>query len=425
MSKRKATTTTDAFEEQAATPSYGTKEYWDSRYANHTNEEKITQQKDCDTKNTIEDEPEAHHAWYFTYEELSPLILPLIEHCNDYDKKNQGNNSTDDENAGGGVTVLEIGCGDVPMGPDLLAEAGAKLRQIICCDYSSVCIDALLHHHALDNKNPNDDKLQYTTADARKMPQYADRSMDVILDKGTLDAMLSDEKDGKRNSIAIVQECARVLRIGSGGMLIVSHLNANNIKGMDWLQSVVFEGLGNCMKMDGIVRGLLDDEPDKNDVHDLLLVAKGNDGLQEGKVKVKVDEHEDHHHEGQSNRLLLYRWDVECHGGSSSSSDDCEEVIIEIDDAEYAAVELEMQSNGINCEEDKEEEGEVEDNGHNNDETDSEVDNSGPAVYIIRKLAVREDGDNEDHGGNSTDDDDDEANEDGHKAAISLNFFTY
>lgn len=313
------------------------------------------------------------------------------------------------------------------MGPDLLAEAGAKLRQIICCDYSSVCIDALLHHHALDNKNPNDDKLQYTTADARKMPQYADRSMDVILDKGTLDAMLSDEKDGKRNSIAIVQECARVLRIGSGGMLIVSHLNANNIKGMDWLQSVVFEGLGNCMKMDGIVRGLLDDEPDKNDVHDLLLVAKGNDGLQEGKVKVKVkvDEHEDHHHEGQSNRLLLYRWDVECHGGSSSSSDDCEEVIIEIDDAEYAAVELEMQSNGINCEEDKEEEGEVEDNGHNNDETDSEVDNSGPAVYIIRKLAVREDGDNEDHGGNSTDDDDDEANEDGHKAAISLNFFTY
>ena len=38
-------------------PPYGTQEYWESRYAESAN---------------------AGHSWYFTYDELRPLLLPLL-----------------------------------------------------------------------------------------------------------------------------------------------------------------------------------------------------------------------------------------------------------------------------------------------------------------------------------------------------------
>ena len=55
--------------------------------------------------------------------------------------------------------------------------------------------------------------VEYEVADARKLP-YDDESFELLIEKGTLDAMLSDTKDGAENSRLIVGECARVLASG-------------------------------------------------------------------------------------------------------------------------------------------------------------------------------------------------------------------
>jgi hypothetical protein len=83
--------------------------------------------------------------------------------------------------------------------------------------------------------------LKFAVVDARKMP-YENETVTLILDKGTLDAMLSDKKDGENNCIQTLSECARVLAEG-GAIMIVSHLNAHTPSGISWLEDVVFTSL--------------------------------------------------------------------------------------------------------------------------------------------------------------------------------------
>jgi SAM-dependent methyltransferase len=84
--------------------------------------------------------------------------------------------------------------------------------------------------------------LDFTVADARHLP-YANESFELILEKGTLDAMLSENNQQAMDDCAlIVSECARVLKTG-GYFMIISHLNAHTPQGMEWLQNVVFQGL--------------------------------------------------------------------------------------------------------------------------------------------------------------------------------------
>ena len=55
--------------------------------------------------------------------------------------------------------------------------------------------------------------LKYEVGDARKL-SYADSSFELILEKGTMDAMLSDSDVGSENCRLIVAECARLLTVG-------------------------------------------------------------------------------------------------------------------------------------------------------------------------------------------------------------------
>ena len=69
-----------------------------------------------------------------------------------------------------------------------------------------------------DNTNTsiidNDDlAVQFQVLDARNLP-FKEKYFDLIIDKGTLDAMLSDENQGKRNCIRIISEASRLLANG-------------------------------------------------------------------------------------------------------------------------------------------------------------------------------------------------------------------
>ena len=152
--------------------------------------------------------------------------------------------------------VLEIGCGDVPMGSDLVDDlismqsqstksAESVVDEVTCIDYSETVVQKLIKEHkggsSQCKKSNNTLEVQYEIMDARKLP-YDANSYDLIFEKGTMDAMLSDASEGVENCIQIVREMARVCSLG-GSILIVSHLNANDPKGMGWLRDVVIRGL--------------------------------------------------------------------------------------------------------------------------------------------------------------------------------------
>jgi len=324
-------------------PNYGSKEYWEARYKSHSTD-------GDETITTTYEATAPGHEWYFSYDELQPLIMPLIlgesddevaesdydedaeswveeeeddeeEYDHDEDdereddeggciEESESNNkdniattetacsekeanensesehptvsncdnaTTDVKEANGQAEtshstsnrpkrVLEVGCGDKPLGSDLVldllslqansqVDAKTIVDEVTCIDYSDTVIQMLIekekkeHEHTTsptDGEQPQSasfSNLQPTfrSIDARSLP-FQSNAYDLILEKGTLDAMLSDKEEGLSNCIQIVKEMARVTSDG-GAILIVSHLNANESKGMVWLEDVVFSGL--------------------------------------------------------------------------------------------------------------------------------------------------------------------------------------
>ena len=365
-------------------PKYGSISYWDERYQKQFS--LVAQQatttsssnaptsdgnrKDDDTNlklsngNDVSTLP--YHSWYFTYDELRPILLPLllgerlcpdvllqppvnnqseteepnardgngiilqdqgerksdeiqrddenldegdnndheqVEECDDDDGEweevaeegdddNEQSDMDDDDvpvreglAKDGPVSILEIGCGDVPLGaglalefqnltattppPPLQSTASTTdhtddkvdsnlsiISKIICTDYSPVVVDMMNRQYRTtelgDNENAvnpsdvprllnqrSDVPIQFEVVDARQLP-YDDSSFHMVLEKGTLDAVLSDTVKGIPDCVQIVSECARVTR---GCIVIVSHLNAHTPNGLGWLEEVVMEGL--------------------------------------------------------------------------------------------------------------------------------------------------------------------------------------
>jgi hypothetical protein len=264
-------------------PAYGKQDYWEQRYNQNLKDESDSKQDAL---------PETFHAWYFSYEELSPILLPIIlgdiaddgsdndnnefvqedeaeeeespNHKNEIGKEDDENDSDEngsqdehieedgdaeeedededfvefeeieDDDSGdqaprrmglakdGAISVLEIGCGDVPLGRDLAlgvaslesatgVAASNILKQVVCIDYAKSVIDIMKKEQ---EKESSDSVLVlYEVGDARKLV-YPDSSFELILEKGTMDAMLSDTAEGAENCRLIVAECARLLTVG-------------------------------------------------------------------------------------------------------------------------------------------------------------------------------------------------------------------
>jgi SAM-dependent methyltransferase len=322
-------------------PPYGSLEYWDNRYRKQfQNVNASVKGVPASPQNESNDEAASElnprsvetlpfHNWYFSYDELRVLILPLIlggrkeafsilaeesgpengtaadseekasdaeesatcqgegadgaaiarpndsvepfednvsdephaSDAGDVDNEDDDREGTDDESVDedvdreglardGPISVLEIGCGDVPLCAGLLTELvtlskvtgvshQAIVNRLVATDYSSVVIDAMKKKHTCGDGKGG--VLEFETVDARTLP-YADRSFDLVLEKGVLDAMLSDSAEGTVNCVQIVRECGRVLSMG-GIMVLVSHLNANTPNGVRWIENVVVAGL--------------------------------------------------------------------------------------------------------------------------------------------------------------------------------------
>ena len=117
--------------------------------------------------------------------------------------------------------VLVVGCGNSTMSCDLY-DVGYK--NITSIDLSNQVIDQM----QLQNKRDRPD-LKFETMDATKMT-YNESSFGVVLDKGTLDAMMTDDSNEvKANVNLMFAEIDRVLRFG-GRFIIFSLLQPHILR---------------------------------------------------------------------------------------------------------------------------------------------------------------------------------------------------
>jgi len=321
--------------EETSAPAYGSREYWEDRY----------KAKDMGGNIGKEDDPEPHHAWYFKFDDLEPILLPLIvgndDDEDDIEEKRVGNdlqksvsshceksssserllqtiggtcspnildgvdeikkdasdsnveqinapNEIDEEENDVGeyeevegwvsaeledeedndspivrvglaknapISVLEVGCGDAPLGRDLALSIQKYgningqdpltiTQKVVCLDYSKNVIDSMKQEQEQQQSKSIEKGVPvlYEVGDARKLC-YQNESFEIVLEKGTLDAMLSDsDGHGEENCQKIVSECARVVTVG-GYIVIISHLNAQVESGLEWLNNVILPGL--------------------------------------------------------------------------------------------------------------------------------------------------------------------------------------
>ncbi|KAM3932435.1 EEF1A lysine methyltransferase 4 isoform 2-T2 [Leptodactylus fuscus] len=149
-------------------------EYWDSRYEEE--EQLLT----------------GGHEWFGAYRDFAHLLRRELRP---------------------GTRGLVLGCGTSSLSAELHKEG---VRPLVSIDYSPVCIKEMTQ------RNAGVPDMSWMVMDARHL-QFPDGTFDLVIEKGTLDAMMVDEKDPWRvsqDTIALVDE---VLSEHEGQQSVVAH----------------------------------------------------------------------------------------------------------------------------------------------------------------------------------------------------------
>ena len=125
--------------------------------------------------------------------------------------------------ARGDGTVLDVGCGGSSFGDELRSAFG--LERLVLTDIDPGIVRILRDRHSVAEHPSSGDanekkRVECLVADCTSMPAIKDGSVDVVVDKGTLDALHGDED--KRKTI---RECARVVK-KNGVIVSVSFASA-------------------------------------------------------------------------------------------------------------------------------------------------------------------------------------------------------
>jgi SAM-dependent methyltransferase len=147
---------------------YGTKQYWDDRYSR-------------DALGQCFD-------WFKSYKDIAHLISAEIP-----DKS---------------ARILMLGCGNSSLSEEMWDDG---YQNIVNVDYSSVVITNMQQRNA--HRQPGLDWLEMDVRDLK----FDDSSFDVVIDKGTMDSMMTTKGDVWNPPDQVVQDCNKevdeVLRI--------------------------------------------------------------------------------------------------------------------------------------------------------------------------------------------------------------------
>lgn len=142
--------------------------------------------------------------WFFGFDSIRHILLPLLPStsCPDQD-----------------LQILDIGCGTSALGPSIFKHSSVAV-QVTCADISPIAVRLMQESMKSKPIYPNNvsSRLRFMEMDCTQLlSHYKANSIDLIVDKGTTDALLRS-KEGKGKARLMLKQCMKVLR-KSGALL--------------------------------------------------------------------------------------------------------------------------------------------------------------------------------------------------------------
>lgn len=142
--------------------------------------------------------------WFFSFDAVRDFIMPLLQTKLHPDVLLQ---------------VLDMGCGTSALGPCIYRHSPLAVR-VTCADISPIAVQLMQHQvraQAIWPHNPSS-QLEFVELDGTQLHKhFCSNSVDLIVDKGTTDALLRS-KEGKGKASLVLKQCLKVLR-SSGALL--------------------------------------------------------------------------------------------------------------------------------------------------------------------------------------------------------------
>lgn len=136
--------------------------------------------------------------WFFGFKSVKHYILPILQ-------------ATSNTNAP--LHVLDIGCGTSAFGSCIYTHSQYAVN-VTCADISSVAVRFMQEHAESTLMQPCNpaSSLFFREMDCTSLQEhFKPRSLDLILDKGTTDALLRS-KEGQEKACQVVKQCLAVLK---------------------------------------------------------------------------------------------------------------------------------------------------------------------------------------------------------------------
>lgn len=117
------------------------------------------------------------------------------------------------------LQVLDMGCGTSALGPCIYRHSLVPVR-VTCADISPVAVRLMQEHVQAKAVQPHNlsSQLSFVELDCTQLHKhYGSSSVDLIVDKGTTDALLRS-KEGNGKAGLVLKQCLKVLR-SSGSLL--------------------------------------------------------------------------------------------------------------------------------------------------------------------------------------------------------------
>lgn len=117
------------------------------------------------------------------------------------------------------LQVLDMGCGTSALGPCIYRHSVLPV-QVTCADISPVAVRLMQEHFQTKAIQPHNllSQLRFVELDCTQLHQHYDSgTVDLIIDKGTTDALLRS-KEGTRKAVLVLKQCLKALR-SSGSLL--------------------------------------------------------------------------------------------------------------------------------------------------------------------------------------------------------------
>lgn len=176
---------------------------------------------------------DGYHNWYYSFTDLEPIIITLLG--NDH-----ANLST--------ATVLEIGCGDSPILDGFLqygAPTKSSTPRLHGIDFAPNIIS-----HLTKSQSPHSRQhIKYTCLDATVLSSSFSKGMfDLIIDKGTMDAMLCEPTPLIRHETVkkYLLEAFTCLSI-TGACVVISHMQHDSDEFQEILAQCIMPAMGECV----------------------------------------------------------------------------------------------------------------------------------------------------------------------------------